>query len=291
MMRLNPTAKVFVLAFLLGLIVILQYQYDVVAAKLTMPVSETASGVSPFMVQAADMGFNPAVASFLWATTMPEILDLFRDRTEYFSDLAFVNAVDPKMSYPYAFSVLTLPAVPTSSYPQAISQAAIIGQEGLKNADPDWRIPYYMATNYFLYAKDTEDALIYYNIAAQTPGIPQYAERFALNFGIETNQRQKTEDLWATIRDSTNDPLTKARAQAYIDRLQDFDYLDAASAQYKKEFGVYPTSTAELVAKNIIPVVPQDPFGFTFIIYSDGTSGIDLSTSSLPSYIQSEPAE
>jgi hypothetical protein len=67
--------------------------------------------------------------------------------------------------------------------------------------------------------------------------------------------------------------------------------LDAASKQYKKEFGVYPTSTAQLVEKNIIPAVPRDPFGFTFIIDLNGTSAINLSTSSLPSYIQTEPAE
>jgi hypothetical protein len=187
--------------------------------------------------------------------------------------------------------VLTLPIVPTSTYPDALQQSIAIGQEGIKNGDPDWRVPYYMATNYFLQLKDTKEALVYYNLAAQTPGIPQYAERFALNFGIETNQRQTIEQLWATIRDSTNDPDTKARAQAYIDRLQDFDYLDAASKQYKKEFGVYPTSTAQLVEKNIIPAVPRDPFGFTFIIDLNGTSAINLSTSSLPSYIQTEPAE
>lgn len=289
MTRLTWPAKTIVMICLLGLVVLLQYEYDITA--VAAPASTGTATNSPFAVRILDMGFHPAVASFLWATTMPEILDLFRDHTEYFSDLAFVNAVDPKMSYPYAFSVLTLPIVPTSSYPNAVAQSFVIGKEGIAQGDPDWRIPYYMATNYFLQLKDTKDALIYYNIAAGTPGIPQFAERFALNFGIETNQRQKTEELWATIRDSTNDPDEKARAQAYIDRLQDFDYLDAASAQYKKEFGVFPTSTMELVTKGIIPAVPQDPFGFTFIIEKDGTSAIDLSTSSLPSYIQSEPVE
>jgi hypothetical protein len=241
------------------------------------------------MVRLLDMGFHPAVASFLWATTMPEILDIWAGKQEYFPDLAFINAVDPKMSYPYAFSVLTLPAAPAAADPDAVQEAETIGQEGLANADSDWRIPYYMATNEFLYAKDEQKALYYYNLAAQTPGIPQYAERFSLNFGIETNQRQKTEQLWETIKDSTNDPDEQARAQAFIDHLEDFDYLDAASAQYKKEFGVYPTSPDQLVQKGIIPSVPVDPFGFTFIIQKDGTSAIDLTK--LPSYISAEPAQ
>ena len=82
-----------------------------------------------------------------------------------------------------------------------------------------------MATDYFLELKDDKDALLYYNLAAHTPGIPDYALRFSLNFGIKSNERQKTEELWATIRDSSNDPDTKERAQAYIDRLEIFDYL------------------------------------------------------------------
>lgn len=288
MARLNASAKVIILVLLIGLVALLQFEYD--AVKIALPAS-TEQDVSPFMVRLLDMGFHPAVASFLWATTMPEILDLWNDKTEYFPDLAFVNAVDPRMTYPYAFSVLTLPAVPPQADPNALAQAAAIGQEGIANGDPDWRIPYYMATNEFLYMKDPTAAAEYYNMAANTPGVPQYAERFALNFGIETNQRTETEQLWETIKDSTNDPATKARAQAYIDHLEDFDYLDAASKAYKAKFGVFPTSTAELVQAGIIPSVPVDPFGFTFIINPDGTSGIDLATSALPAYIQAEPSQ
>lgn len=284
----TASAKIVTLALLLGLVVLLQLEYD--ATKVTLPTS-SEQVVSPFMVRMLDMGFHPAVASFLWATTMPEILDLWNGKTEYFTDLAFVNAVDPKMTYPYAFSVLTLTAVPAQDDPDALQQSIAIGQQGIANGDPDWRIPYYMATNEFLYAKNDAAAAEYYNMAANTPGVPQYAERFSLNFGIETNQRATTEQLWETIKDSTNDPDEKARAQAYIDHLEDFDYLDAASKAYKAKFGAFPTSTAELVQSGIIPSVPVDPFGFTFVIEKDGTTGIDLATSALPSYILAEPSQ
>jgi hypothetical protein len=286
MTRLNGYMKIAVLALLLALVALLQFEYD--ATKITLPASSGQSA-SPFMVRLIDMGFHPAVASFLWATTMPEILDVWNKKFEFFTDLAFVNAVDPKLSYPYAFAVLTLPAVPAQNDPQAVAQADAIGVQGIANGDPDWRIPYYMATNEFLYAKDDVAAAEYYNLAANTPGVPQYAERFSLNFGIETNQRQKTEQLWETIKDSTNDPETQLRAQAYIDHLEDFDYLDAAAVQYKAAFGVYPTSTAELVAKGIIPSVPVDPFGFTFIFDAGGKSAIDLS--SIPADMTADPTQ
>lgn len=286
-MRSRAAGKTIVVICLLLLVALLQYEYDVTSVAL--PVSSSGQGFSSFIVHAIDMGFDPAAASFMWIPTMPEIIDLWRDRTEYFPDLAAVNSVDPKFGYPYAFSVLTLPAVPTSSYPDALAQSFVIGKEGLQNADPDWRISYYMAINYYLGENDLKDALNYFNIAAGTPGIPQYAERFALNFGIGQRERDRVRNLWETVYESTNDPDTKARAAAYITHLNIFDYLDAASAQYKKEFGVFPTSTTELVTSEIIPSVPVDPFGFTFIIKPDGTSDIDLTK--LPAYISSEPAQ
>ncbi len=285
--RSSRLARGALLVLLLLLIVLLQYEYD--ATKPALPAAPGGNGVSPLMVRMADLGFSPAVASYLWATTMPEILDLFRGRTEYLGDLAYVTGVDQKMSYPYAFSVLTLPAVPKHAFPGGIADAMAIGQEGLQHADPDWRIPYYMAMNYYLSLNDQKDAQVYFDIAARTPGVPQFAERFSLNFGIGANQRDTTKQLWITIRDSTNDPFTKERAQAYIDHLDDLDAIQAAAAQYKQEFGAYPTSTAALVAKGILSSIPQDPFGFTFIINADGTSGVNLTK--LPSYILTEPAQ
>jgi hypothetical protein len=267
--------KSVVLILLLLAVVLFQIGYD--AAKPTIATG-AAAPLSPGFIHAVDMGFHAGVGSFLWAGTMPEILDaLFNGRMEYLADEKYVNAIDPKLSYPYAFTVLVLPAV--SNYKDRISAALAIGNEGINNADPDWRIPYYMAADYFLELKDDKNALWYYNLAAHTQGIPDYALRFSLNFGIKSNERQKTEDLWATIRDSSNDEDTKDRAQAYIDRLKIFDYLDAASRAYQAKYGNVPTSTAALITSGIIPSIPEDPFGFTFIINKDGTSGINTTSS------------
>jgi len=215
------------------------------------------------------------VASFAWIGTMPEALDLFfNGKTEYFSDLDFVTGIDPKMSYPYAFSVVTLPLI--TSFPNAVATADAIGERGLAVADPDWRIPFYMATNYYLGLKDKKDALRYYDIAAHTPGIPSTTQRFAINFSIGFGSRDQTKALWVAIRDTTNDQFAKIRAQAYIDRLDELDYLEAAAKQYKFMYGTYPKTLNDLVTKNIIPQIPQDPFGYSFIMNASGTATIDV---------------
>ena len=273
-MTKSAILKTITVALLLALVALIQSEYD--AVKIAPPPS-SANPFSPETVRMFDLGFHSAAASFLWISTMPEILDLFNNKTEYLSDRAYLNDIDPKLSYPYAFSVLTLPAIPTSTgYLSGSTDSLAIGEEGLANADPDWRIPYYMATNYYLQFKDLKDALIYFNLAAETPGIPYYAKRFAQNFGAEQKDRDRTRGLWESIRDTTNDPDTKARAQAYIDQLDDFDYLEAAAAQYKKMYGKEPSSTQALVDANIIPAIPEDPFGYIFVIGPDGTAAVDL---------------
>jgi hypothetical protein len=266
-------AKIFLLALVFAGIIGLQFAYDL--HRPTLPVAAQGGGLPPIMIRMVDLGFHSTVASFLWAATMPEIIDLFRGRSEYFADRAFLNAVDPKLSYPYAFSVITLPAVPTRIMPDALTRAQAIGREGIANADPDWRIPYYMAINYYLELKDLKDATWYFNIAAETPGVPEYAARFAMNFGINQKERDRVRGLWATVYESTNDQATKDRAAAYVARLNMLDYLEAAAKAYKQKFGAYPATPEDLVAKKIIPAVPPDPFGFSFLFHSDGTAAVD----------------
>ena len=274
-MTKSPLFKIAVLFLLLAAVIFFQVGYD--ATKPSV-ISSLSADFSPDFIRSVDMGFHGATASFLWIGTMPEILNAILNRNmEYLADERYVNAVDPKLSYPYAFTVIVLPAA--EHYAARVTDALAIGEQGIQNADPDWRIPYYMAADYFLELKDDKNALWYYNLAAHTPGIPDYALRFSLNFGIKSSDRQKTEELWATIRDSSNDPGTKERAQAYIDRLEIFDYLDAASRIYQEKYGRVPTSTDALIAGGIIPAVPEDPFGFTFVINKDGTSGINTTSS------------
>ncbi len=263
--------KAGVLVFFFAAIIFFQYEYDSVAISN----SSVSVKPSPDFIHVIDLGFHAPVASFTWISTIPEILDLFfHGKTDYISDLDFVTSVDPKMSYPYAFSVLTLPALTT--YPNVVSIANAIGARGLATADPDWRIPFYMATNYYLDLKDRESALRYYDIAARTPGVPSTTQRFAINFSAGFDTRTQMKSLWITIRDTTNDDFTKRRAQAYIDRLNDLDFLEAAAKQYKATYGMYPKTPEYLVSKNIIPQLPQDPFGFSFIIKSDGSAMIDV---------------
>jgi len=265
--------RIALLAFLFVAIVASQVAYD--ATAKTLPAGLPQS-VSPEFVRLVDMGFHSTAGSFLWISTMPEILGTyFTGSTQYLTDLAFVNAVDPKLSYPYAFTVLVLPEL--MNFPNHDAIAIAVGKEGVANADPDWRIPYYLGAEYYLNLKDEKNALIYYDIAAHTPGIPAISKNFALNFSALPKGRAKTEALWESIAESTTDANVKQRAEDYIYRLQIFDYLEAAAKAYKIKNGAFPSTLQILVASGVISAIPQDPFGYQFKIDTDGTVELDLS--------------
>ncbi len=264
--------KITLLAILFVAIVASQLGYD--ATKKALPPGQSA-GVSPAFVRLADMGFHSAAGSFLWISTMPEILGVyFQGSTQYIDDLAFVNAVDPKLSYPYAFSVLTLPAI--QRFPNRHAVAAEIGARGVRDGDSDWRVPYYLGATYYLDLKDEKNALKYYDIAAHTPGIPEISRSFALNFAALPNDHQKTRALWVSIRDTTNDESVKQRADDYIYRLEILDYLDTAAKAYKMKKGIFPKNPEALVEVGVIPEIPQDPFGYSFIFNDRGLTSLDL---------------
>jgi hypothetical protein len=193
--------RTLLLAVLLVGIIGAQVGYD--ATSKTLPAGE-ASAVSPEFVRIVDMGFHAAAGSFFWIGTMPEILGTyFQNSDQYLVDRAFVNAVDPKLSYPYAFTVLILPAL--VNYPNHDAIAVAVAKEGIANADPDWRIPYYLAAEYYLNLKDLKDALIYYDVAAHTPGIPEVSRNFATNFSALRPAERPREDRSALGKHCRND--------------------------------------------------------------------------------------
>ncbi len=93
MARANGYTKIAVVVLLLALVVLLQYEYD--ATKITLPASEAQTHLA---VHGAHhrYGFSSGGRIFSVGHTMPEILDIFNKKMEYFTDLAFVNAVGPE---------------------------------------------------------------------------------------------------------------------------------------------------------------------------------------------------
>ena len=221
----------------------------------------------PEIVRAADLGLHNAAADLMWLTAIQYFGGGESATSEKLDDYLFLSAeLDPKFAYPYAFGVLLLPAF------GQVDEGIKIAQKGIENKVPDYRIPYYLATTYFINKEDTANATLYFDIAANTPGAPDGIKKVAANFGSRADKRSKTIAIWEGTYNTTRDEVVKERAKNYLVHFGIMDLLDEASKQYYKINKKYPASPQDLVDSRILRAVPVDPFGFEYIFNEDGTS-------------------
>lgn len=212
------------------------------------------------VIKMGDLGLHSAAASAMWIYTIQhatENADKLPDLIEN------VNAIDPKFSYPYAFAALTLPAFLISGFPE---KAVEIAEKGIQEADPDWRIPYYLATTYHIFLRNREKASFYFDLAANTHGAPEKIKSIASFYGTAPNIREQTRQIWLSIYEESDDETIKEKAQNYLIQIELLNALDKAVILYRQKYGKYPTNIEDLVMGKIIKEVPISPLGSEFII-------------------------
>ena len=273
-------AKLAIVVVLLVATAATQSLYDRIDIKT--PEGEAALP-SPALIRSLDLGLHSAAASFFWINAMPELIGLTDTHAIFLEKLELVNTIEPRFAFPYAFTTLVLPF--TKKYSERIEKTIEIGERGITEAAPDWRIPFYLAVTYHLESSDPgvgaaltpgsdpqTRAAELFDLAARTRGAPEHIVRFALNYPtLSKNIRAQTKALWETIRDNARDEESKARAEAYLYRLDIVELVERAASVYHQKFGEYPETLDELVERGVLPEIPEDPFGFTFTLREDGS--------------------
>jgi hypothetical protein len=225
----------------------------------------------PELVKAIDLGLHNTAADLMWLSSIQYFGGGESKNYSKMPDfLNFTSDVDPKFAYPYAFGALILSCF---GY---VDQGLALADKGIANGVKDWRIPYYAATTYYFNKDDGKNALKYFDLAANTPGAPKGIQQVAANFGSNTNKRQKTEQIWESIYQTTKDDVVKKRAQNYLIHFSLLDLLDNAAAQYYKSNNKYPATPQDLVTARILKAVPTDPFGMEFKFDNKGQTQASL---------------
>lgn len=258
--------KLILIPILFAGIVLMQVFYDGQKAKATY---FEPTVMKPEVVRAVDLGLHNAAADLMWLSAI-QYVGGWQSRTyEKLDDYLFLSTdLDPKFSYPYAFGVLMLP-----SFKQTGS-AIKLGEKGIANSEPDWRIPYYTATTYHIDLGDTKNAAKYFDIAARTKGAPDNIKRIAANYGSRPDLREQTKQIWIGIMENSNDEVVIERAKAYVVHYEILDLLENSVKIYKDRNGKYPEDINDLVKANILRTIPQDPFGFEYKINAEGRAEI-----------------
>lgn len=254
--------NIIIILILLAGIFFSQRFYDTAKAKETKP--------SPFVPSAAvvksiDLGLNSAASSLYWLAAIQYFGDWQTDDYGKIDDyIRLSNDLDPKFSHPYAFAALILPGVGMTD------QSIEIAKRGVEQADPNWEIPYYLASTYHSNKQDTKNAAKYFDIAAHTAGAPDNIKWIAANYGSRPDIREQTKLIWQGIAENSNDEVIRKRAEIYVYHFELMDFLEQAAKAYKDKYGSYPDPIEKLVDGKILKEIPKDPFGYKYSIDPDG---------------------
>ena len=257
--------NIFVIVFFFLAVIVSQHYYDTSRSKRPKdkPVILPAS-----VVKAADLGLDNAVSDFYWLSSIQYFGERRADYSQMDDLIKLTNDLDPRFSYPYAFAVLVLPEI------KMTDQALEIGQRGVKEADPNWKIPYYTATTYHINKADIKNAAKYFDIAANTAGAPEGIKRITASYSARPDLREQTKQIWIGIMENSNDEVVRERAKAYVYHYELLDLLEQSAKIFKENFGAYPEPIEELFNKKILKAIPEDPFGFKYSIDQDGRARI-----------------
>lgn len=259
----NKFLKLTLLPVLFAGIVAMQLFYDSNKAKA---VYSEPNVLKSDVVKAVDLGLDNAISDLMWLAAIQYVGGNQTHTYEKLPDyLNLATDLDPKFSYPCAFGVLIMPGL------NQVDQAIALGQKGIEKSKPDWRIPYYMATTYFIEKKDNNSATKYFDLAARVPGAPSNIQTIAANFGTRPDIREQTRQIWLGIYETTKDEIVRDRARAYISHYDILDFLEQAAIIYKQKNGAYPSKISDLVNGGILKAIPPDPFALNFAI--DSTTG------------------
>jgi tetratricopeptide (TPR) repeat protein len=258
--------KSLLIAILFACVITAQYYFDIGRRKTIEP--------QPFVwptpvVKAADLGLDAATSDYAWLAMIQYYgggrSDGFPKLDDY---VKLANDLDPKFSYPYAFSTLIFPG-------EGMTEEAIqIGERGIIESDPDWRIAYYMAITYYIKLNDTKNAAKYFDIAAKTPGAPNSIQIIAANFGTRPDIRAETKQIWISLYETSRDEVVRKRALTYIEHYEVLDVLEQAAKIYKDEKGIYPADVSDMVLAGILRYIPEDPFGYKYYIDEEGRARV-----------------
>jgi len=250
--------KILAMFALLASIVMSQYYFDI--QKKTRPVMPLNT-IPAEIIKMVDLGLHSAAASLIWIYTIQQATDYPEELPGL---IQTINKLDHRFSYPYAFGALILPAFDMKN------QAVELAKQGISNADPDWRIPYYLATTYHIFLKDRGNAALYFDIAAKTLGAPENIKIIASRYGTSKNVREQTKTIWESIYESSKDELVKESAKAHLIHIETVELLEKAVSIYKQKLGKYPENINDLVSAKILKAIPPSPFGLEFYLGEDG---------------------
>lgn len=219
------------------------------------------------------LGYKNLVADLVFSRTMsfyggtlkrdePVDADTYR---AIYHRLDTASQLDPHFVDPYYFgqSVLAWSA----GMPQ---EANMLLDRGRRYRTDDWVMPFFMGFNAFYFLHDKARAADYLMDASQRPGASPLVGLLAARMASEGGATEIAVVFLQQLERQTEDEATRASIRTRIGALQGLAVLERAVSEYRARFGTFPATPQDLLARGVLPYLPDDPYGGTYYIAPGG---------------------
>jgi hypothetical protein len=143
-------------------------------------------------------------------------------------------------------------------------------EKGSRYRDWDWQLPFFVGFNNFFFLHNDGKAAEFLMEASRRPGGDPMLGSIASRLAFKGNRTETATLFLEELAKKTSDPGLKKRYEIRIKALRAILALEKSVTIYKKKFGRNPRNIDELVGRDILKQLPQDPYGGTYYLTQDG---------------------
>ncbi|MGC8927291.1 MAG: hypothetical protein ACP5QK_05135 [Myxococcota bacterium] len=219
------------------------------------------------LIKAASAGYYELFGDFYWL----KAIQYFGDKSNYTDErlrhlyplVNLITDISPLFEYAYRFGGVTISLLDTNG---DLAEKVLI--KGIRNVPDSWKIPYLLGYVEYYILHNPKVASVYYNLAGWVAvltgeGDMKWLVNLAEKILLDLEDTDTMIPVLEKMYREEQDPILKekyfARFRMALQR-RDLKYLTKKVEEYKGIYGKYPATLEELVEKNIVPIIPAEPF-------------------------------
>jgi tetratricopeptide (TPR) repeat protein len=230
------------------------------------------------------LGYDSLLADIYWTRAVQYYGGKRRDHDANFELLAplldLTTTLDPHLLVAYKFGAIFLAEPPPKGAGRPDLAVNLI-RRAIMNNPENWRLWADLGFIYYWDMKDYKKAAEAYLEGSQQPGARDWMKVMAAKIAEEGGSRRTSRFLWEQVYLSTQDRDIRRNALDHLQSLkaeEDVERLEELAAQFRRRFGRFPASARELVEAGILPGVPVDPAGYSYVLTPDGKAHLNPSS-------------
>jgi hypothetical protein len=151
-----------------------------------------------------------------------------------------------------------------------VAEANRLLEKGSRYRDWDWMMPFFIGFNEFFFLENDGKAADFLMEASRRPeGNPMFAS-IASRLALKGNRTETAVLFLEELYGKTEDPGLKKMYATRIKALRGMLVIEKAVSIYKKTYRSVPPTIDDLVGRNILVRLPEDPYGGRFYLDAEG---------------------